>query len=201
MMAVHGLLHIAAITDNVMDPPLLLCKLLHLMIQDCRHTVDLIVRRHHCLGTALHNGAAKRLQIIFIFVARIDGGGFPHTTILYIIRIEMLERCTAPDMFPVTAHSLNICGCHLPGKIRILPICLLGTSPSRITFHVDRRRPQTQTSSASFLLKYSSRLGAYNLARLPDQLRIPACTHADRIRKNCRWLRFTLIKTLIMTHL
>ena len=90
LMTVYGLFHIAAIAHHMMYSPLLLGNFLHFMIQDRRYTINLIVRGHHCLGATLCYGATEWLQIILMFIPRINRRRLPDTSILHIVGIKML---------------------------------------------------------------------------------------------------------------
>ena len=148
MMKLYRLLEISTVTDHMSGKlPLILQKILYLMVNHRRNTINLIIRSHHGFRTALCNGLAERLQIIFMLISFINGGRYGNTILLHIIRIKVLQGCRTLDIKRIVSfHSLNIRRCHLSCKARILSIGLFRSAPSRITLHINGRCPAAKTS-------------------------------------------------------
>ena len=143
MMKLHSLYHITAVTYD-MPPQMIgvLQKLLHIRVTDCRNTVDFVICRHDRFCTAFFNAAAKRLHVIFEFIPQGYGGRCGYPVPLRIVRIKMLECCPAADILCIrTTHAPDICSRCFSGQVRILSVSLLGSAPSRVTLHINRRCP------------------------------------------------------------
>ena len=154
MMKLYRLLEISTVTDHMSGKlPLILQKILYLMVNHRRNTVDFIIGSHHGFRTALCNCLAERLQIIFMLISFINGGRYGNTILLHIIRIKVLQGCRTPDIKRIVSfHSLNVRRCHLSCKARILSIGLFRSAPSRITLHINGRCPAAKTSPVVSLI-------------------------------------------------
>ena len=154
MMKLYRLLEISTVTDHMSGKlPLILQKILYLMVNHRRNTVDFIIGSHHGFRTALCNGLAERLQIIFMLISFIQRRRSGNPVFFHIVCVKMFQSCRTLDIKRIVSfHSLNIRRCHLSCKARILSIGLFRSAPSRITLHINGRCPAAKTSPVVSLI-------------------------------------------------
>ena len=196
VMQRHDKSHRTAVTDNVTEAVLFFQNISYFRIQNTDRSVDLVICRHNALCAAILNTSAEWLQIQLIFVSRVNGRIFPSAADLRIVSIEMLQgRCAAQILRIIALHSPDISAGHFSGQHRILSVAFLVSSPSRIALKINGRCPSAESMSL-VAVPYNARLGSRYFTGLSDQLRVPGCTHTDRLWEGCCHIRFS--KTVLI---
>ncbi len=109
-----------------------------------RHSVDLVVRRHHADGASVPNRGAEGLQEDLAQLAHRDvGGPAVHPRFGLPVRHEVLERRQHARLVAkggVALEAVHGGDAHARHEMRVLAEGLFDAPPSRISRHVDHRR-------------------------------------------------------------
>ena len=155
-----------------------------------------IVRAHNLLYISSFH---ETLECIEVCLVEITPRHFLHIEhMALILRTamdrEMLQTCMELVILLVriALEAVHYGTAHHCGQIWILSICLLSTSPARVTENVDVRSPygKTMITAHAFFItsdaELDSLLGRSDVEHLFEKFVIPARRHTDSLREHSR---------------
>ena len=160
-----------------------------------RHTVDLVVRRHHGADSSASNGFLERREEILAQLALRDlrrrdiDAAFGLAVTGQVL--QRREHLAGREPLAVTLQAAHGSDAQLTYEVRILAKGLLDPAPTRITCHVDdRRQHEMHASCANF--------ASDHCADVMDEHGIETARHRDRLRKHCRVRRHVTVQRLFV---
>ena len=155
-----------------------------------------IVRAHNLLYISSFHKTLESIEICLVEITPRYFLDIEHMALILRTAMdrEMLQTCMELVILLVriALEAVHYGTSHHCGQIWILSICLLATSPTRVTEDVDVRSPdgKTMITAHAFFItsdaELDSLLGRSDVEHLFEKFIIPARRHSDSLREHSR---------------